>query len=251
MTGIQIAWEDVWSVASQISGWLIGIGVVLVAMIALLIFAGKISKSKAGMIRIQSVLAGLLAIGILVNGILMGPMKDLLSSVLAETGSLSAATVQNSKDICEEVASEGIIMTKNDGTLPLTGVTNRNVFGWASTNPVYGGTGSGTVDASTAVTLLGGLENAGFSLNSELSDKYVEYRGDRPAITINNGQDRTLPEPTADSYDDALMSNAKSFSDTALLVIARCGGEGADLPHDMGAVMDGSYQQGTKYTNAL
>ena len=137
MTGIQIAWEDVWSVASQISGWLIGIGVVLVAMIALLIFAGKISKSKAGMIRIQSVLAGLLAIGILVNGILMGPMKDLLSSVLAETGSLSAATVQNSKDICEEVASEGIIMTKNDGTLPLTGVTNLNVFGWASTNPVY------------------------------------------------------------------------------------------------------------------
>ena len=251
MTGIQIAWEDVWSVASQISGWLIGIGVVLVAMIALLIFAGKINKSKAGMIRIQSVLAALLAIGVLVNGILIGPMKDLLSSVLAETGSLSAATVQNSKDICEEVASEGIIMTKNDGTLPLTGVTKLNVFGWASTNPVYGGTGSGTVDASTAVTLLGGLENAGFSLNSELSDKYVEYRGDRPAITINNGQDWTLPEPTADSYDDALMSNAKSFSDTALLVIARCGGEGADLPHDMGAVMDGSYQKGTKYTNAL
>ncbi|MCM1233082.1 MAG: glycoside hydrolase family 3 C-terminal domain-containing protein, partial [Ruminococcus flavefaciens] len=250
MTGIQIAWEDVWSVASQISGWLIGIGVVLVAMIALLIFAGKINKAKAGMIRIQSVLAGLLAILVLVNGILLGPMRDLLSSVLAETGSLSETTIQNSRDICEEVASEGIIMTKNDGTLPLTGVTNLNVFGWASTNPVYGGTGSGTVDASTAVTLLSGLENVGFSLNSELSDKYTAYRGDRPAITINNGQDWTLPEPTADSYDDALMNNAKAFSDTALVVIARCGGEGADLPHDMGAVMDGSYSKGTKYTRA-
>lgn len=105
MTGIQIAWEDVWSVASQISGWLIGIGVVLVAMIALLIFAGKINKSKAGMIRAQSVLAALLAVGVLVDGILMGPMRDLLSSVLAETGSLSEATIQNSKDVCEEVAS--------------------------------------------------------------------------------------------------------------------------------------------------
>ena len=250
MTGIQIAWEDVWSVASQISGWLIGIGVVLAAMIALLIFAGKINKSKAGMIRAQSVLAAVLAIGVLVNGILMGPMRDLLSSVLAETGSLNEATVQNSKDVCEEVASEGIIMTKNDGTLPLTGVTNLNVFGWASTNPVYGGTGSGTVDASTAVTLLKGLENAGFSLNSELSDKYTAYRADRPQITINNGQDWTLPEPTADSYGDTLMNSAKSFSDTALVVIARCGGEGADLPHDMGAVMDGSYQKGTKYTRA-
>lgn len=33
-----------------------------------------------------------------------------------------------------------------------------NVFGWASTNPIYGGTGSGTVDASTAVGILEGLE---------------------------------------------------------------------------------------------
>ena len=250
MTGIQIAWEDVWSVAGQISGWLIGIGVTLAAVILLLIFAGKINKSKAGMIRAQSVLAGVLVIAVLVNGILLGPMRDLLSSVLAKTGSLSEQTIQNSRDIGEEIASEGIIMTKNDGTLPLSGTTNLNVFGWASTNPVYGGTGSGTVDASTAVTLLSGLENAGFTLNTELSDKYTAYRGDRPAITINNGQDWTLPEPTADSYDDALMNNAKSFSDTALIVIARCGGEGADLPHDMGAVMSGTYDQGTKYTRA-
>lgn len=46
---------------------------VLAAMIALLIFAKKINKSKAGMIRAQSVLAALLAVGVLVNGILMGP----------------------------------------------------------------------------------------------------------------------------------------------------------------------------------
>lgn len=46
------------------------------------------------------------------------------------------------------------------------------------------------------------------------------------------------------------MDNAKAFSDTALVAIARCGGEGADLPHDMGAVMDGSYLKGTKYTRA-
>ena len=61
----------------------------------------------------------------------------------------------------EEVAGEGIVMTKNEeGTLPLEGVENLNVFGWASTNPIYGGTGSGIIDASTAVDLLGGLENA-------------------------------------------------------------------------------------------
>ena len=46
-------------------------------------------------------------------------------------------------------------------------------------------------------------------------------------------QDWTLPEPTADSYTDEMMANAKEFSDTAMVVITRVGGEGADLPTDV------------------
>ena len=49
-------------------------------------------------------------------------------------------------------------------------------------------------------------------------------------------QDWTLPEPTADSYSDDLMNNAKEFSDTAMVVITRVGGEGADLPVDVSQV---------------
>lgn len=76
-----------------------------------------------------------------------------------------------------------------------------------------------------------------------------------------------LPEHAADSYSQELMDSAKAFSDTAIIVLARSGGEGADLPKDMGMVLDGemdseirsgytvhahgSYWQGTKYTNAL
>lgn len=221
MTGIQIAWEDVFSVISQISGWLIGIGVTVVALILILIFAGKAGKPHAGFIRAQSAIAAVLIVALMVNGILLGQLSNLITSAFAEMG-----------------------------TLPLDSTANLNVFGWASTNPVYGGTGSGTVDASTAVSLLSGLENAGFSLNQELSDFYTAYRSDRPEITINNGQDWTLPEPTADSYTDEMLENARAFSDTALIVFSRPGGEGADLPNDMGAVLDGSYNQGTKYTNA-
>ena len=251
MSGVTVAWEDVFSVISQISGWLIAIGAVVVALLAVLILAGKLGKPRAGFVRVQAALAAVLAAAVLVNGILFIPLKELVNSAMAETGSLSEETIQNSRDVVEEVAGEGIVMTKNTGGLPLASdVTNLNVFGWASTNPVYGGTGSGTVDASTAVSLLGGLENAGYSLNTELSDFYTAYRGDRPAITINEGQEWTLPEPTADSYTEEMLANAKAFSDTAVVVIARCGGEGADLPHDMGAVMDGSYQKGTKYTRA-
>ena len=250
MTGIQIAWEDVFSVISQISGWLIGIGVTVVALILILIFAGKAGKPHAGFIRSQSAIAAVLIVALMVNGILLGQLSNLITSAFTEMGTLSEETIRTSQQTVEDVMNEGIVLLENDGTLPLDSTTNLNVFGWASTNPVYGGTGSGTVDASTAVSLLSGLENAGFSLNQELSDFYTAYRSDRPQITINNGQDWTLPEPTADSYTDEMLENARAFSDTALIVLSRPGGEGADLPNDMGAVLDGSYNQGTKYTNA-
>lgn len=83
MSGVTIAWEDVFSVVSQIKFWLIGIGVVLVAMIAALTLAGKAGKKRVGMIRAQSVIAAIALIAVLVNGILFGPMNDLLSTVTA------------------------------------------------------------------------------------------------------------------------------------------------------------------------
>ena len=51
-----------------------------------------------------------------------------------------------------------------------------------------------------------------------------------------NGQDWTLPEPPVDTYPDSMLSKAKNYSDTAVITIARSGGEGADLPSDMGTV---------------
>ena len=42
---------------------------------------------------------------------------------------------------------------------------------------------------------------------------YVEYRSDRPVISINNGQDWTLPEVPVAQYSDEMIENAKEFSD--------------------------------------
>jgi len=54
-------------------------------------------------------------------------------------------------------------------------------------------------------------------------------------------QDWTLPEPNVELYTDDMLEQAKNFSDTAMIVITRVGGEGADLPTDMAAVVDGSW----------
>ena len=245
--------EDVIKVLDSMKPQLIGFGVVLVLAIVAMIACMKLPKAKKYMIRCQAGLAILLALVITVNLICFGPMNTMIS-LATGSGSISEETGAEATDLVEDIADEGIVLLKNEGrTLPLT-AGNLNVFGWASTNPVYGGTGSGALnDAYHTVTLLEGLENAGFTLNTELSDFYTAYRADRPSIAMGT-QDWTLPEPPASTYTDEMMANAKAFSDTALVVIGRSGGEGADLPTDMAAVIDGSWQDGTtsyagSYTN--
>lgn len=248
MGNVEVAWEDVISVLQMMQTHLIVIGVAFICMIAALIAAKKWEKPLRGLIRWQSVFAFLLIAVLTVNLAVTGTVYNTLNVVLSDKGELKSEHVENSRRVVEQVTNEGVILTKNaDSFLPMA-PQRLNVFGWASTNPIYGGTGSGTVDASTAVGILQGLENAGFETNEELSQMYVDYRADRPAISINNGQDWTLPEiPTAD-YPADVMERAKEFSDTAVIVISRTGGEGADLPYDMGPVMDGSTMEiGTKY----
>ena len=137
------------------------------------------------------------------------------------------------------MGEEGLVLVKNNGLLPLSsGVNSLNVFGWGSTNPIFGGTGSGSSDGSSAVGILQSLKEAGYATNEELTKLYTDYRADRPVIDMH-AQDWTLPEPTADAYTDAVMSQAKDFSDTAVIVISRSGGENADLPTDMYALIHG------------
>ena len=48
----------------------------------------------------------------------------------------------------EEIADEGIVLLENEqNLLPLAPNSNINVFGWASTNPVYGGAGCYVLEA--------------------------------------------------------------------------------------------------------
>ena len=207
-----------------------------------LIAAGKAKKGLRGLIRWNAVLAMIAVVAVCVNLICFGPMYTNVSGALnASKVNLSAETVANSKEAIQKVGEEGLVLVKNNGLLPLTGEGRAlNVFGWGSTNPIFGGTGSGSSDASTAVGILQSLKDAGFTTNEELTKLYTDYRADRPVIDMHS-QDWTLPEPTADAYTDAVMSQAKGFSDTAVIVISRSGGENADLPMDMYALIHGTY----------
>lgn len=260
LTPLGVSQADLLSYLQMCSGYVYAILVVLVLMIVALIAASKAKKGFKHVVRWNAVLASVLVIAIIANMVCFGPMKSTLASVLnASKIQLSEETVTNSKAVIKETGEEGMVLVKNNGLLPLSSDTTAlNVFGWDSTNPLYGGTGSGSSDSSTAIGIIQSLQDAGYATNEDLTQMYVDYCAERPTIGMGS-QDWTLPEPTVDYYTDDVMSTATSFSDTAVIVIGRSGGEGADLPTDMSAVIKGTYNVASQvsvapdnygYTNA-
>lgn len=232
---LAINMDDVLNVLKSCKPYLIALGIVLVLAIAVTVACMKMKKASKKLIRKETWIATLLAVVVIVNLICFIPMSSMIS-LATGNGTITEETSGEATELCAEIAEEGIVLLKNENILPLADASNLNVFGWASTNPCYGGTGSGSLsDAYETTSLLQGLTNAGFKLNTELSDFYTAYRADRPEVGMWS-QDWTLPEPTAESYTDEMMSAAKEFSNTAMVVITRVGGEGADLPTDVSAV---------------
>lgn len=228
--------EDVLNIVKLCKNYLIFFAVAAVLAIIVMAACKKMERAKKYLIRSQAGIALTLVLILTVNMICFGPMNTILS-LATGSGTISVETTEEAKTLAEAIADEGIVLLNNDDNLlPLSGNRNLNVFGWAATNPCYGGTGSGALsDAYPTVSLLEGLKNAGFTLNNELSDFYTSYRADRPKVGMWE-QDWTLPEPPAANYTSEMLANAVNFSDTAMIVITRVGGEGADLPTDMSTV---------------
>lgn len=233
---LEININDVIGVLELCKPYLIALACIVVAVLAVVIACRKLEKSRKYLIRSQSILAGILAVGVVANLIAFGPMSTLIG-LATGNGTVSQESADAASEVAEQIAGEGMVLLKNDGLLPLTEQKNLNLFGWASINPVYGGAGSGSInDLWPIVSLEEGLQNAGFNLNAELHDFYESYTSSRPKMSESK-QAWTLPEPTADLYTEELMNNAKAFSDVAVIVISRIGGEGYnDMPKDLSKV---------------
>lgn len=235
---LQINMADVMNVIGSLTPYLIVIGVLFVLALIITFAVNKKTVKEVAtrkIIHSESWLVALVGIVVAVSMMLSGPLATLLNNATLTKYTLSDATVSKANELAKEVQSEAITMLKNDDSnLPLNN-KKVNVFGWGSTNPVYGGTGSGSMsDQYDTVSLLDGMKEAGLETNADLSKLYTDYRADRPVVAMWS-QDWTLPEVPADQYSDSLISDAKSFSDEAVVVITRVGGEGADLPTNMKA----------------
>ena len=244
---------DVEQYVNSLGGYIYAILVLFVVMVAVMVGAHWFAKKGTRhVVRGSAAVAWVLIVVVLANVICYGPMYNNIAPILNGKASVSEESKAASRDVIREVGEEGMTLVKNDGALPLEKDSNLNVFGWASTNPIYGGTGSGSSDSSNAVDILTSLKDAGFKLNDDLTNMYTEYSPTRNLggnVVSVSYTDWSLPEPTVDHYTDELMDQAKEFSAKAMIVISRSGGEGQDVPTDMKAVIDGTYDPRDEVAN--
>lgn len=136
-------------------------------------------------------------------------------------------------ELCKMVEAEGAVLLMNENNaLPLQAGSRVSCFSNSSGNLVYGGTGSGNIDASTANTLKGALEDAGIEVNPVLWDFYLS--GENAAYLRKKGgvvslEAAKVSELPWSRYTQEVKDSAASYGDAAIVTFSRVGGEGADL----------------------
>lgn len=150
-------------------------------------------------------------------------------------------------DLITTIESEGIVLAKNDNSvLPLASGTKVTMLGRSAADPIYGGSGSGSVDTTTAVNARMGLENAGFQVNDAVYQTIATYAeaNDRGYIEMDLPDESTynIGELPVTEYQ-AQQSTFADYSDAAIVYIGRPGGEGGDLTTDMSG-WDDNYTEG-------
>ena len=159
--------------------------------------------------------------------------------------------------ITRQSANEGIVMLKNNGTLPWKSGTIKTValFGENSYDFLSGGTGSGCVHPPYVVDMLQGLKNAGIKSSPTLTDiyrKYIEYakvkfQAERhPAKWFQMEMMGQQKYPEIAIAPIAINKEVEA-ADAAIITIGRQAGEGIDrdidtefnlIPEERALIMD-------------
>ncbi len=145
-----------------------------------------------------------------------------------------AERLEAGKNICYQVEAEGAALLMNNGALPLAAGSKVSTLSTSSVNIVYGGTGSGNVDASKADSLKVALEKSGFAVNETLWNFYLT--GEGAAYSRESGAGETaalmgsfnIGEAPWSIYTEEVKNSIAAYGDAVIVTLSRIGGEGAD-----------------------
>ena len=145
-----------------------------------------------------------------------------------------AERLEAGAEICYQVEAEGAALLMNNGALPLAAGSKVSTLSTSSVNIVYGGTGSGNVDASKADNLKVALEKSGFEVNPTLWDFYLTGEGAQYSRDADSGESAALMgsfkigEAPWSVYTQEVKDSIAAYGDAVIVTISRIGGEGAD-----------------------
>lgn len=143
--------------------------------------------------------------------------------------------------LAREAATEGIVLMKNNGALPLTVKKDGSnvtvaLFGVCSYHMLSGGTGSGRVHTPYITDMVEGLKNAGIGTTKMLTDvynKYVPYARAKFQADNHTGEwylqdawgDQKLQEMP---IGRRMIEHEVKEADVAIITLGRQAGEGVD-----------------------
>ena len=211
------------------------------------------SKGLKTAVPVLTILFGILVVGAIVagenaptiSGFLKTPTFREVSKDVGEEDTQyykSAYTSLDSlmaagRDTAEETMAEGVVLLKNEnGALPLNVGSSLSLFSVSSVDPVYGGTGSGSVEVATAPSWKTAFErNGNFSVNETLWNWYAaEEQADYRRTTGSTGRGvtgaKTIGDAPWNAVKEANSATFVQYGDAAIVFIARLGGEGSDMP---------------------
>ena len=146
--------------------------------------------------------------------------------------------VADEYQLCRDIEGEGaaLLVNKNNA-LPLNRGDKITPFSQSAFNLLYGGTGSGSMNADEATSLRTALETV-FGEGTVNTDQWkfyatAGYKRVNAATTGGNQGQYRINEVPWEKYPDALKKTWAEYGDVALVVLARSGGEGADVPNGL------------------
>ncbi|MEY8760425.1 glycoside hydrolase family 3 N-terminal domain-containing protein [Chryseobacterium tongliaoense] len=137
-------------------------------------------------------------------------------------------------EVTRNAATEGMVLLKNNkNTLPFADKQKEiSLFGVTSYAWITGGTGSGSVNNRHTVSLLEGLNAAGYNLDRELVELYKPFAEKEAAAEKENRKARgilALPGRLSEmKMDDAFLNKKAETSEIAFVTLGRNSGEGGD-----------------------
>ncbi|MBQ9265706.1 MAG: glycoside hydrolase family 3 C-terminal domain-containing protein [Bacilli bacterium] len=171
---------------------------------------------------------------------------QLWPSTVVDEGDSHTVENQMGKDLAEQVEEEGAVLVKNNGTLPMEKGDKVNILGYGAYQWIYSGSGSGRVlsqkgDSSwdSMDDIVDAFNSYGVQVNTEPINYYRTYQSAMHDLnTLNNNVDSNPygmyglrdPDCETNSAYKTILDNAVNYSDTAIVVLSRQGGESDDLP---------------------